>query len=162
MGCSHDERKISEINIEQLIYQKKTIIEEVSIHSKRPTEKVLRQMEIIDRQMRQELSNLKTKLDYFSREKETNEKSFYLKKKNEFVKLSLKWEKLFNSDKKNNDENISNSNSNSLDFDSFNENKSYDNSSESNNNVNIFGFEDSEEDDSSRYAKELCAESGSD
>lgn len=147
MGCSYDERQFSQLSIDQLMNKKKKIIEEMSDYYKRPTERVKRQMEIIDRQMRQELSNLKSKIEYTNGEEETesSEKSFYIRKRDEFVNLALKWEELSGG----NDISCNNS----LDLDSFNENGSYGSVSDDI-KLNCPSLNDSEE-DSSKFAREL-------
>ena len=160
MGCNHDERGFFEIDINQLMSRKKNLIEEILGYDKKPTKNDKRQMEIIDKQMIQELTNLKKK-QFSNGESSNSNNSFYLSKKYEFETLTTQWEKLLNENDSiqlsNNGDEISGSFSSSklsVDGDD-NEKEAYQN--DNNNHMN----EDSE-DDSSKFAREeyekSCAE----
>ena len=94
MGCTHDRQGFYDVNINQLMIRKKTIINELTGYDKRPTKEDKRQMEIIDRQMRRELSNLKSKQFSNDEVAKNNNNCFYYVLKYEFQTLSTQWEKI--------------------------------------------------------------------
>ena len=162
MGCTHDAQSFVETNINVLMFRKKTLIEELTGYDQKPTKEDKRQMEIIDKQMVQELSNLKDKNISNEESKKKNNTSLYLLKKCEFENLTIQWEKLLTQDDsirvnniKDNDENGCNGFSSESfsvkDSDNENENEKVSNHNDYNHSINI---NLDSEDDSSKFARE--------
>ena len=160
MGCTHDRQGFYDVNINQLMIRKKTIINELTGYDKRPTKEDKRQMEIIDRQMRRELSNLKSKQFSNDEVAKNNNNCFYYVLKYEFQTLSTQWEKIISDDNSihlNNDNDDEKNDSFCSEYLNENDNKNFNYRNGKNNYIN----EDSEE-DSSKLARDLYDRYGSD
>ena len=158
MGCTHDAQSFVETNINVLMFRKKTLIEELTGYDQKPTKEDKRQMEIIDKQMIQELSNLKDK-NISNEDYKNNNNSLYLLKKCEFENLTIQWEKLLTQDDSIRVNNIKDDNENSYSYGFSSENfsvKDSDNEIANNHNDNnhSININIDSEDDSSKFARE--------
>ena len=190
MGCSFKDEcefSICEINLDQLLSKKKTIIEQFVNLGKKPSKDDKNNMVILDNQMEKELSKLQ-KRKKTKKNIEDNSNTIYTKKIAEYENLKIKWEKLIKNSNKNNKKNQSISMSESFNVEEDSEkssendgnNAEISHNSSSNSESNVFDFKSNknlannninfsesvckkdvtDEEDSSRLAREDCAKLG--
>lgn len=160
MGCSFQEEiKYTEKNLEQLLLKKKTMIENFSNSSKKPSNQEKIQMDILDKHVNKELFKLQ-KMSY-NKDKNLMQEVIinkYNKIKNDFENLVSQWEKIINDNENKNKissnkevdvNNLNDVNNNSSDIDN-----SSDVNNSSDNNNNNGKNEIDEDEDSSKFAKE--------
>lgn len=144
MGCVRNNTGAEELNIENLIQEKKLLTENLLEDGKVPSEEDERKMHKIDRQISAQL-----KIFNNSKKKENVSDSYYESKKNEYYDLCLKWRMVM-------ERKPVEQNKKKLVF--------IENEADLNNDIIIHGGggknkNENNEEDSSAYAKELINES---